>query len=143
MQKKSFVLKNYNNILIFVFLIILASVILINYFKDSEKIIGGGDGGGEPPPPGGCINGCGSEGSKICLTGNTYKRCGNYDADSCLEWSDTVGTIGNCNPEEICAVSGCVIPCTNGQCVDSGIKCVNQIPTRCTGATPFVLIINV
>ena len=44
-----------------------------------------------------CQNECSEVGLKRC-SGNGYQACGNYDADTCLEWS----TITNCPVNTIC-----------------------------------------
>jgi uncharacterized membrane protein YgcG len=41
----------------------------------------------EPPPPPPCNNECSPSGAKQCTDGTHYKTCGNYDADTCFEWS--------------------------------------------------------
>ncbi len=42
------------------------------------------------------------KGSRIC-SGNGYKECGNFDADSCLEWGEKVA----CNTGEKCDLGQC------------------------------------
>ncbi len=54
-----------------------------------------------------CENECSISGQKVC-EGNGYKTCGDYDADSCLEWSSVI----NCLTGQICL---------DGTCVASGI----------------------
>ena len=44
-----------------------------------------------------CQNECSEVGLKKC-SNNSYQTCGNYDVDSCLEWS----AITNCPPNTIC-----------------------------------------
>lgn len=62
-----------------------------------------------------CVSGCTDE----CNLGETkcefpnYFECGNYDEDSCLEWSEGSVTVGECGVE-----------CKNGGC-PSGYKCVD------------------
>lgn len=52
-----------------------------------------------------CIDDCSPIGLKIC-DGQGYKTCGNYDSDSCLEWS----IINNCGNKEFCKEGTCT-PC--------------------------------
>src|SRR3989344_6241223 len=61
-----------------------------------------------------CTNDCSTSGTRQC-SGSGYQTCGNYDADSCLEWS---------------IVTGCSIgqTCDSGQCIAIGII-DNQIPS--------------
>ena len=69
-----------------------------------------------------CTNECSSSGTNIC-DGNSYKTCGNYDSDSCLEWSSLVG----CSSGQICSNGNCLsITCsTNSQCGTDGY--LNQL----------------
>lgn len=68
----------------------------------------------------GCTNECNNAGIKQCTDGNHYKTCGNYDSDSCLEWS----TVSACAQGQTCSNGqcGCENECSaNGlkQCMDS------------------------
>ena len=80
-----------------------------------------------------CINDC-NNGDKRC-SGNGYQTCGNFDSDSCLEWSSGVT---NCAAGQICSSGQCVSQCIpiteicnnvddncNGQ-IDEGNVCVKQ-----------------
>ena len=58
-----------------------------------------------------CSNEC-SSGSKTCV-GNGYKTCGNYDSDSCLEWS----SVTSCSSSQTCSNGQCVASTTNGMYV--------------------------
>ena len=61
-----------------------------------------------------CTNEC-NNGEKQC-SGNGYKTCGNFDSDSCLEFSSA---ITNCASNQICS---------NGQCVNQQIpECRDSI----------------
>ncbi|MFZ3073780.1 MAG: hypothetical protein WA093_01465, partial [Minisyncoccales bacterium] len=67
-----------------------------------------------------CTNECDTQGQRVC-SGSGYKTCGNYDSDSCLEWSG----ITNCDSDETCNNGSCVKTCTDecsiwGQRVCSG-----------------------
>ncbi len=57
-------------------------------------------------PPSTCVNDCTPSGSKQCAGTGGYKTCGNYDVDSCLEWSTaTLCSIGQTCSNGVCAVS--------------------------------------
>jgi len=69
-----------------------------------------------------CSNDCLISGNRQC-SGNAYKICGNYDSDSCLEWS----TIVNCVSGQICSNGNCISnnplctpKCANKECGDDG-----------------------
>jgi len=68
-----------------------------------------------------CTNDCSSNGATQCGgygSPNTgYQTCGNYDSDSCLEWS----SLTLCSPGETCVAGACVPTCTN-DCSPSGAK---------------------
>lgn len=59
------------------------------------------------PTPGtstsGCTNEC-SSGTKQC-SGNGYQTCGNYDSDSCTEWS----SVANCLSGQTCSEGKCQV----------------------------------
>ncbi len=66
-----------------------------------------------------CNNDCSYSGQKQC-SGNGYQTCGNYDSDSCLEWSSAV----SCLSSQTCSAGNCITPtptCTN-DCSYSGQK---------------------
>jgi len=52
-----------------------------------------------------CADDCSPSGKKQCVTegGTTYKTCGNYDADSCLEWSGPT----TCSSGQTCSGGSC------------------------------------
>jgi hypothetical protein len=82
-----------------------------------------------PPPPGGgpsCTDDC-SSGQKRC-SGNGYQTCGNYDADSCLEWSSTT----SCGANEQCQNGQCVVipPTCTDECTPSGKR-------ECSGSNAY------
>lgn len=66
----------------------------------------------------GCTNECAS-GARQCF-GNGYQTCGNYDADSCLEWS----SVTSCSAGQTCSggncISSCTPSCTGKVCGDDG-----------------------
>lgn len=55
-----------------------------------------------------CQNECAPEGASICV-GNGVSSCGDFDADSCLEW----GPIAACEPPEFCSAGTCAVSCTH------------------------------
>lgn len=54
-----------------------------------------------PPPP--CSNECSPSGAKQCAGNTAYQTCGNYDADSCLEWSSAT----SCPTGQTCSGGSC------------------------------------
>ena len=61
-----------------------------------------------------CTDEC-TSGTKVC-EGNGYKTCGNYDADTCLEWS----SLTNCLTGQTCSGGVCITPaCTDS---DGGVN---------------------
>jgi len=78
--------------------------------------------------PPACTNECSVNGQRVCV-GNGWKQCGNYDSDSCLEWS----SITYCGSGQTCNNGQCINTCTdecsiNGQrvCVGNGWKQCGQ-----------------
>jgi hypothetical protein len=60
-----------------------------------------------------CQNECSFYGQKTCSSSTSFKTCGNYDSDSCLEWS---------SPQS--CPSG--YTCQNGECVYQPPSCQNE-----------------
>jgi len=60
------------------------------------------------PPPPSCSNECSASGAKQCADSTQYQTCGNYDADSCLEWSSSVSCPSGqtCSGSGVCSTSG-------------------------------------
>ncbi len=54
-----------------------------------------------------CNDDC-QQGTRECV-GNAYRVCGNYDADSCLDWSGTT----SCAASETCQSGQCQPACSN------------------------------
>lgn len=50
-----------------------------------------------------CSNECSSSGAKECY-GSGYRTCGNYDSDSCLEWSSAA----SCSSGQTCSGGSCI-----------------------------------
>ena len=69
----------------------------------------------------GCLDECPAQGNTQCV-GDDVQTCGNFDADTCLEWSAQVActTAG-----EVCQGGQCLPPCTN--------ECPTQGATQCLG----------
>lgn len=63
-----------------------------------------------------CVNECETEGGKVC-DGNSVKECGNYDNDSCLEWSTPTA----CEDGKSCVNGECTSECVN-ECTQNGVK---------------------
>jgi len=62
-----------------------------------------------------CFDEC-QEGAKIC-SGKGYKTCGNYDDDSCFEWS----SVTLCSQNQVCSNGNCILAC-NDECTLEGQK---------------------
>jgi len=66
-----------------------------------------------------CNNECSVSGAKQCSGSTGYKICGNYDTDTCLEWS----TATNCGKGKICQNGSCRDTCTcQNDCTSSGLE---------------------
>ena len=76
----------------------------------------------EPPPQPSpsCNNECSPSGKKTCVNSNSFKTCGNYDSDSCLEWSPSATS---CGTGKVCSNPG-------GYCIQQ--IDLNEIETTCT-----------
>ena len=61
-----------------------------------------------------CSNECPTYGTSECISPSEYKICGNYDMDSCNEWSQTYN----------CPLYGC----SNGVCIDQAQTCYENQP---------------
>lgn len=73
-----------------------------------------------------CANECYAIGAKQCNGTTGFKTCGNYDADSCLEWSAATNcsTGQSCSGAGVCAVT-CTPTCTTAnakQCSGNGVQ---------------------
>lgn len=67
-----------------------------------------------PANPNACTSDCTPSGSTQCSSTSNYQTCGNYDADTCLEWSS-----------DIACPSG--TSCSNGACQQT-------LPNQCTAS---------
>ena len=72
-----------------------------------------------------CADECTTSGTKTC-SGNGYKTCGNYDSDSCLEWS----LITNCPSGQTCSNGQCSATCGN-ECTSGATRCSNDYAQTC------------
>ena len=70
-----------------------------------------------------CTNAC-TQGAKRCIDVDLYQDCGNFDSDSCTEWS----------PNYSCSTSYPGTTCSNGYCVGCSNECTAG-STQCTDAT--------
>ncbi len=93
-----------------------------------------------------CANDCATSDAKQCYgTSNYYQICGNYDNDSCLEWSPPVA----CASDTVCSGGVCVVAaCASyaysdwSACTTSGIQTrtiKQQYPSECTNTSGAVL----
>ena len=67
----------------------------------------------------GCSDECSPSGAKTCVDSTHYKICGNYDSDSCLEWSSST----SCPEGQTCSNGQCVQSCTPKTCQQLGKSC--------------------
>ena len=72
-----------------------------------------------------CTNECSTNGQRVC-SGNGWKQCGNYDSDSCLEWSN----VTQCGWNQTCVNGSCVDTCQN-QCVLNAHECSGSSGRTC------------
>ncbi len=72
--------------------------------------------------PPSCISECSTDGQIVC-DGTAFKECGNFDSDSCLEWSG----VKNCPSGQFCESNQCkqIVQCKN-ECDSTSLK-------ECTG----------
>ena len=56
-----------------------------------------------------CTNECDSTGLRECYDSSSYKACGNYDNDTCLEW----GSSTSCPSGYICSGGACIASSTS------------------------------
>ncbi len=83
------------------------------------------------PTPGGgmlgCVDDCSSSGETRC-NGAQVETCGDYDADSCLEWSSP----NNCAvASESCVGTSCQAPCSDECPAMSATQCVGDQVQTC------------
>jgi len=71
----------------------------------------------------GCSDMC-SNGDKFCATTSSYKLCGYYDTDPCLEWGSPV----NCSNGLTCVNGNCQNAPINGQCDTTYLNCLSGDP---------------
>src|SRR3989344_1820656 len=69
-----------------------------------------------------CSNEC-SSGARECTSNNAYRICGNYDSDSCTEWSGST----SCGSGQVCQ---------NGQC-QAGQAQLSVVKNERTGTVSF------
>lgn len=99
------------------------------------------------PPGGGTINTtnvtfcsdqCNRSNLSICINSTSFKICGNYDSDPCLEWSQpiycqyhTACISGFCEYIECSYQYPCEEPVWTQWCANSTTLCVNMTTTQC------------
>ncbi|MBU3964322.1 hypothetical protein KJ562_01140, partial [Patescibacteria group bacterium] len=79
--------------------------------------------------PTGCTDECSYYGQKTCASNTSYKTCGNYDCDTCLEWS----SITSCGAGKVCQNGNCVVECTTHNyksCNDNDVYWYNSCNAR-------------
>jgi hypothetical protein len=65
-----------------------------------------------------CSNECSYSGYKQCSSSSTYQTCGNYDSDTCLEWSASV----SCSSGYTCNSGACTQTTCSNECAYAGQK---------------------
>ncbi|KXB08449.1 hypothetical protein AKJ56_01295 [candidate division MSBL1 archaeon SCGC-AAA382N08] len=122
---------NFKIIIIFLLVIIFASLSL-------SPVLSGGGGGG-------CTDDCSPSGKRVCCNNQNYKRCGDYDSDSCSEWSScrscgsdgwrNVGSSYNCcdgNQKCDCQDQEYIdYYCSGGSC-ESKVANTRTVKSNCT-----------
>ncbi|MBR4987005.1 MAG: hypothetical protein IKY83_14830 [Proteobacteria bacterium] len=70
-----------------------------------------------------CTNECDNSGERRCASDSGYQTCGNYDDDSCLDWSAAV----ICGAGQVCTDGECVLNATpitcQNECVEKDVEC--------------------
>jgi hypothetical protein len=96
-----------------------------------------------------CTDDCSPLGKKECISSTSFRTCGNYDSDPCLEWSEpsncasgstcwngTCACAPDCTGKE-CGADGCggsCGQCTGGKkCVQNACQCVLNDYQACCG----------
>lgn len=74
-----------------------------------------------------CTDSC-SSGKKECVSSTTYKECGNYNSDICLEWSSAK----SCSSGEICSNGKCIVRCSD-LCNSGEKECIGTNSYRVCG----------
>ncbi|MDD5739090.1 MAG: hypothetical protein PHY72_04205, partial [Candidatus Pacebacteria bacterium] len=91
-----------------------------SYLCPTDTVCSAGQCVSANPAPPTCTNECSTSGAKQCSGSGKYQLCGNYDTDSCLEWS----TAYSCPSGQACSGSGvCSNTCSN-QCSSADKMCV-------------------
>ncbi|MEK6835374.1 MAG: hypothetical protein AABX61_03870, partial [Nanoarchaeota archaeon] len=69
-----------------------------------------------------CSSAYGSYGGYGLYGADGYRTCGNYDSDSCLEWS----TVNSCNTGEKCEGGNCILTCIENWKCSAWSSCINN-----------------
>ena len=72
-----------------------------------------------------CTDECSDDDQREC-SGNGWKQCGNYDSDSCKEWS----TITQCGWNQTCVNGSCIGACQN-ECALGRHECSGSLGRTC------------
>ncbi len=72
-----------------------------------------------------CSDECTVAGAKDCDPSGGVITCGNYDSDSCLEWSNPVA----CTGSQVCSGGSCTLNCTDGCSTVGARQCVSGSTT--------------
>ena len=75
---------------------------------------------GSPPPS--CQNECSYSGQRRCFGAYSYQVCGNYDSDSCLEWSSPQ----SCPSDKCIGTTWRHYYCSCGQCKYTDTRCSSR-----------------
>ncbi|MGK0357889.1 MAG: hypothetical protein ACI9U2_000172 [Bradymonadia bacterium] len=73
-----------------------------------------------------CTDGCAADGAVECAGEDAIRRCGQYDADPCLELSDAVP----CGGLEVCAEGACAPSCDD-TCAPAEVRCIAGARVTC------------
>jgi hypothetical protein len=97
-------------VFVLVFLLMFMSLVSAGWWSDLFGKFTGRVTGNETDD---CKHECSSSGSKECVgDGISYRTCGEYDSDDCLEWD-----VGTCGSGE---------SCYNGFCVSESLECFDS-----------------
>lgn len=96
------------------------------YYNLDQSYVDSGSGGSEEET---CTDECSPLGNKTC-EGNSNKTCGNYDEDSCLEWSAATA----CGSGKTCSSGDCVTNCVLKTCsLNYSGQCGSALSDGCGG----------
>lgn len=73
-----------------------------------------------------CDDACDGEGVRECVDDESYRTCGQFDPDECVEWAPSLA----CGPNTTCDDGECVPDCTN-ECDAGERRCVGDAFVTC------------